>query len=177
MKSLAYTLMKLLARSWNRDFSAASSSKLEPCLIARGGKISVGRDSHIRFGSVLIPGGGEISIGARTTINHFAVLHGENSIRIGDNCLIAPRVSIFASMHEFLDARLLIREQGMRRSSGIVIGDDVWLGTGVVVVDGVKIGLGAVVGAGAVVTKDIPDYAVAVGIPARVIRYRGDFSI
>ena len=54
------------------------------------------------------------------------------------------------------------------------IGNDVWLGANVVVMQGVKIGNGAVVGANAVVTKDIPPYAVAVGIPAKIIKYRFD---
>mgnify|MGYP001323331499 CR=1 FL=1 len=57
-------------------------------------------------------------------------------------------------------------------SDGIVIENDVWLGTGVRVLDGVTIGEGAVVGAGSVVTKSIPSYAIAVGVPAKVIKYR-----
>lgn len=54
----------------------------------------------------------------------------------------------------------------------VVIGHDVWIGINCIIVDGVKIGNGAVIGAGAVVTKDIPPYAIAVGVPARVVKYR-----
>jgi acetyltransferase-like isoleucine patch superfamily enzyme len=54
--------------------------------------------------------------------------------------------------------------------------DDVWLGLGVAVLEGVRIGRGAVIGAGAVVTRDIPAYAIAIGVPARVVRFRGESS-
>jgi acetyltransferase-like isoleucine patch superfamily enzyme len=71
----------------------------------------------------------------------------------------------------FADPDRLIAEQGIT-ARGIVIEDDVWLGGGAVVLDGVRIGRGAVVGAGAVVTQDIPPYAIAVGVPARVVGSR-----
>ena len=64
----------------------------------------------------------------------------------------------------------------MQTKGGIVIEDDVWLGFGVIVLDGVRIGKGAVIGAGAVVTKDIPEGAIAAGIPARVIKMRSDLK-
>lgn len=56
----------------------------------------------------------------------------------------------------------------------VVIGDDVWIGTRVIILPGVKIGNGVIIAAGAVVTKDIPDYAVAGGVPAKVIKYRNN---
>ena len=63
-------------------------------------------------------------------------------------------------------------EQGVYSQGSIVIGDDVWLGAGAVVLDGVRIGKGCIVGAGAVVTKNLPDYAIAVGVPAKVTKMR-----
>ncbi len=61
-----------------------------------------------------------------------------------------------------------------RRDDKVLLGNDVWLGHGAIVLAGVKIGTGAVIGAGAVVSKDIPPFAVAVGVPAKVIRFRFD---
>ena len=71
----------------------------------------------------------------------------------------------------FSDPEMLIHEQGMI-GLGIKIEDDVWIGAGAIILDGVTIGRGSVIGAGAVVTKNIPPYSVAVGVPARVIKKR-----
>ena len=66
----------------------------------------------------------------------------------------------------------IIKRQPLTTRGGIKIGDDAWLGVGVIVLDGVSIGSGAVIGAGSVVTADVPDNAIAVGNPARVISSR-----
>jgi acetyltransferase-like isoleucine patch superfamily enzyme len=63
-------------------------------------------------------------------------------------------------------------EQGLYSNGPVVIEDDVWLGAGAIVLDGVRIGKGCIVGAGAVVTKDLPDYAIAIGVPAKVTKMR-----
>jgi len=73
--------------------------------------------------------------------------------------------------HIYKDPKTPIRLQEIR-AIGIIIEDDVWLGVGSTVLDGVTIGKGSVIGAGAVVTKDIPPYSIAVGVPAKVIKKR-----
>lgn len=113
----------------------------------------------------------QIEIGEHTAVNPYTCIHGPGSITIGKDCLIASHVGIYANNHIFADPNRKIREQGLT-CRGIVIGDDCWLGTGVKVVDGVTIGQGSVIGAGAVVTKDIPPYSIAVGVPAKVIGQR-----
>lgn len=118
----------------------------------------------------------EISIGEQTRIGPYTCLSGDR-ILIGNHCLIASHVSIYANNHVFDDPTRLIREQG-NRYKGIVIEDDCWLGSGVRVVDGITIGQGSVIGAGAVVTKDVPPYSIAVGVPAKVIAQRsGDSQV
>ncbi|NJM72477.1 MAG: acyltransferase [Scytonema sp. RU_4_4] len=87
--------------------------------------------------------------------------------------MIASHTGIYANNHNFADLTRPMKSQGVT-SKGIVIENDCWLGTGVKVLDGVRIGCGSVIGAGAVVTKDIPPYSIAVGVPARVIAQRGD---
>lgn len=116
--------------------------------------------------------GGCIVIGEFTHIQprcHFVA--GKSSIVIGRRCEIAPACAFYPFNHGIAPG-LPVREQPLVSNGDIEIGDDVWLGYGVVVLDGVKIGDGAVVGAGSVVTKDIPANAVAIGSPAKVLRYR-----
>ena len=104
-------------------------------------------------------------IGART---QFDVA---TRVDVGDHTLIAPGCFISDHHHGFDDEGLLMDQQPCI-SRSVRIGSNVWLGTGVVVLSGVMIGDGAVVGAGAVVTYDIPARAIAVGMPARTVRYR-----
>ncbi|MBE7382865.1 MAG: acyltransferase [Leptolyngbya sp. SIO1E4] len=117
---------------------------------------------------------GRIKIGNRAYIGPYTCLSG-GDISIGDNCLIASHSGIYANNHEFYDADRKIIDQGSS-FKGIIIEEDCWLGSGVRVLDGVTISKGSVIGAGAVVTKDIPPYSVAVGVPAKVISQRKAFS-
>lgn len=119
--------------------------------------------------------GGRVEIGTGTYIGPYTCITGPGQVKIGNNCMIASQVGIYANNHQFNDRDCLIKEQGLT-TEGIVIGDDCWLGTGVKVLDGVTISKGSVIGAGAVVTKDIPPYSVAVGVPARVVGQRGQNS-
>lgn len=112
----------------------------------------------------------DIDIGEGTYIGPYTCLSGE-TIKIGKKCLIASHSGIYANNHNFADPTQWIQEQGANYK-GITIEDDCWLGCGVRVVDGVTIGQGSVIGAGAVVTKSIPPYSIAVGVPAKVIGQR-----
>jgi acetyltransferase-like isoleucine patch superfamily enzyme/putative methionine-R-sulfoxide reductase with GAF domain len=112
-----------------------------------------------------------IEIGESTLIGPYTCIAGPGHIKIGASCLIASHGGIYASQHIFADPNRRIQSQGVSYE-GIVIEDDCWLGTGVKVLDGVTIGQGSVIGAGAVVTKDIPPYSIAVGVPACVISSR-----
>lgn len=123
--------------------------------------------------SVLEAAGGDISIGSNTTIGDYCSLYGQAGLSIGANVLVASGVRIVPSSHVFEDVSVPINAQGMV-GKGVRIGDDTWIGTNVVVLDGVTIGQGAIVGAGSVVTRDVPEYGIAVGSPAKVVRYRGE---
>jgi acetyltransferase-like isoleucine patch superfamily enzyme len=112
-----------------------------------------------------------IYIGESTFIGPYVCIAGPGNIKIGKNCLIAAQSGIFANNHIYSDPTRSIASQGVTRE-GILIEDDCWLGSGVKVLDGVTIGKGSVIGAGSVVTKNIPPFSVAVGVPARVIKSR-----
>ena len=114
---------------------------------------------------------GQIKIGRQTYIGPYTCMSSYGNLIIGQNCLIASHSSIYAHNHLFNDATQNIRDQGFIHK-GITVEDDCWLGSGVRVIDGVTIGKGSVIGAGAVVTKDIPPYSIAVGVPAKVISKR-----
>jgi acetyltransferase-like isoleucine patch superfamily enzyme len=95
-------------------------------------------------------------------------------IRIGAGCMIGAHCAFMPYQHRASDSTRPMREQGLTSRGPVVLEDDVWLGVNVCVLDGVRVGRGAIVGAGAVVTHDVPSYAVAVGVPARVLRRRQD---
>ncbi len=112
---------------------------------------------------------GEISFGEHCTVNPKACISGK--VTAGDGVRIASLTTIVGFNHGFEDVTKPIYQQAHTRK-GIVIGDDVWIGANVVITDGVTIGAHTIVAAGAVVVKDVPEYSIVGGNPARVIRDR-----
>ena len=116
--------------------------------------------------------GGSVKIGARTVIQPRCQFSGYvGSIKIGSRVAVAPNCAFYPYDHGTLPG-VPIAQQPLQSKGDIIVEDDAWLGVGVIVLGGVRIGAGAVIGAGSVVTKDVPDGAIAVGVPARVIRVR-----
>jgi acetyltransferase-like isoleucine patch superfamily enzyme len=115
---------------------------------------------------------GFFAIGENSFIGCNGVMGAGGGIEIGNNVLIGQNVNLHSENHAFADKNRLIREQSVTYK-GITIEDDVWIASKVTILDGVTIGQGAVVGAGSVVTKSIPPYAIAVGVPAKVVGSRG----
>jgi maltose O-acetyltransferase len=111
--------------------------------------------------------GRHIEIGERTFVNYDCVMLDVAPIRIGAACQIATRVQLLTAAHPIDPAP---RRDGWEYGRPITLGDNVWLGGGAIVCPGVTIGDNTVVGAGAVVTRDLPADAVAVGVPAAVVR-------
>jgi len=143
------------------------------------GGIQVGDNTMIMHHAVLhvynfrdLPRAG-IRIGRDSLIGEFNVLRGQGGIQIGDRVYTSPLVQLLAVNHRFSDPTRPFVEQGIT-AQGIVIEDDVWIGSGAIIVDGVRVGCGAVVAAGAVVTQDVPPHTVVAGVPARVVRAVGE---
>jgi acetyltransferase-like isoleucine patch superfamily enzyme len=139
------------------------------------GGITIGDESMVMKNAILhvynfrnLPHS-HITVGRRSLIGEGCILRGQGGITIGDDVYLGTLVQILAVNHVFHDTTRPISMQGIT-AQGISIGDGSWIGSGAIILDGVRIGCNVVVGAGAVVTRDIPDYCIAVGNPARVIR-------
>ncbi|MEQ1794010.1 MAG: acyltransferase [Nitrospira sp.] len=133
--------------------------------------IDVGSNSQIMPYAKIIPQQGFVKIGKNCTVQYGCLLYGVGGLEIGDNTRIAAHTVVSPMNHVFKDPHVPIWTQG-ETALGIKIGNDVWIGSGVKILDGVVIGDGSVVGAGSVVTKSIPPFSIAVGVPARVISRR-----
>jgi len=90
---------------------------------------------------------------------------------IGDNVMMGPNVSVYTSNHNFDNLDIPMVEQG-EIISPVTIKDDVWIGANAIILPGVTIGKGAIIGAGSIVTKDVEEYTVVAGNPAKVIKRR-----
>ena len=111
--------------------------------------------------------GKNIEVGKNFFANYNCMIIDVAKVTIGENCMMAPNVAIYTAGHPIHPAaRNYAYEYGIE----VTIGDNVWLGGNAVVVPGVHIGSNVVIGAGSVVTKDIPDWSVAVGNPCRVVK-------
>ncbi len=137
----------------------------------RGCKLTIGARTSVAPGACIQ---GPVTIGEDCTVQAYSMVIGVvggGPITIGNGVRIAPHVVIFAGGHNFADTEIPIFKQGVTKAP-IIIEDDVWIGSQVMICEGVRIGHGSVIGAGSVVTKDIPPWSVAVGVPARVKRTR-----
>lgn len=130
---------------------------------------SFGKNVNIEKNASFTPG---LSIGNNSGVGISCEINGQ--VTIGNNVMMGPDVVIYTSGHRFDRTDIPMCEQAMTEPKEVVIGDDVWLGRRVIIMPGVHIGKGCVIGAGAVVTKDIPEYSVAVGVPAKVVKSRID---
>jgi acetyltransferase-like isoleucine patch superfamily enzyme len=152
-----------------------------------GRNVTIGGNIHIRLrknGKIVLSDGvrtgteiwlvsandNEIIVGENTVLSSYGIYNGGHGIKIGADCIFAGFVYLNTSDHNFKKGEL-IRKQGFF-GAPIEIGDDVWVGGHVFINKGVNIGDGAVIGAGSVVLKDVSEYKVVAGNPARVLRDR-----
>ena len=136
-----------------------------------GNNFTLGKYAIIECTGVLRNVGNSLKIGNNVGVNHYCFIGVRGDITIGDNVIFGPRVNIFSENHIFDKLDIPIKIQGVTKKNTI-IGNDVWVGANVSIMPGVKIGNGCVIAAGSVVTKDIPDFLVVAGVPARIIKKR-----
>ena len=115
---------------------------------------------------------GSVKIGDRCSIGGQSTITSTGGIELGSDVLIAGQCYIGGGRYHTEQLDVPMAEQGMYSRGPVVIGDDVWIGAGAKVLEGVRGGRGAIVGAGAVVTKDVPEFAIVAGVPAKVVGRR-----
>lgn len=128
---------------------------------------SFGKNVNIEKKAHFTPG---LSIGDNSGVGIMCEVNG--LVTIGKNVMMGPEVVIYSQSHKYDRTDIPMCEQGFDEPKEVVIGDDVWIGRRAIIMPGVHIGDGCIIGAGAVVTKDIPSYSVAAGVPARVVKQR-----
>jgi acetyltransferase-like isoleucine patch superfamily enzyme len=145
------------------------------CLIDAKGDtnrgIRIGNGVFIGRNTILSCKNGDIELADGANLGFNCEVFSGSRVTIGASVLMAAYTYVIGGDHDFSDANRPILDQ-TRTSAGVTIGDGAWMGAGAKILDGVTIGPHAVVGAGAVVKDDVPSYAVAVGMPARVVATR-----
>lgn len=138
---------------------------------ARQFLLNVGKNINIEKGAMITS---TMEIGDNSGVGINAQIYGK--VILGENVMMGSECMIYTANHNFNRVDIPMNRQGFSEEKPVVVGNDVWIGGRVTILPGVHIGNGVVIGAGAVVTKDIPDFAVVGGNPAKVIRYREGIS-
>ena len=157
-----------------QDFRALGADCVleEGVMVFHPENISLGRNVYVGHQTILKGYyRNELRVGDESWIGQQCFLHAAGGIDIGPRVGIGPAVKILTSQHAEAGRQTPVLFAPVEAEK-VVIEEDADIGAGVVLLPGVTIGRGAIVGAGAVVTADVPAYAVAIGVPARVLRYR-----
>ena len=153
---------KNLPLSYHWDFAR----KLR-VFFARRITLHVGEHANVEKGAMF---NANVSVGDYSDLGVRCQMNGP--VTIGNYVMMGPDCLIYTQNHKFDDLSLPMQQSGFSEVKPVTIGNDVWIGGRVIILPGVTIGDGCIIGAGAVVSKDVPPYSVAVGNPARVVKSR-----
>ena len=175
MMKLKIIMGKILYKTVGAILPDSSRSKIAKYIRSLFGRMIVrncGKNTnfgkHARFSQY-------VEINDNSSIGNRAFLQG--TVTIGKNVMMAEDVKIFTVNHNTSRIDIPMCEQGSQAERPVFIGDDVWIGSNVVILPGSMIGNGVILGAGCVVRGKVPDYAVVIGNPAQIIKYRNGSSI
>ncbi|OJF90443.1 transferase [Alkalibacterium sp. 20] len=136
-------------------------------LLAKSGK-NINIEKGASFSS-------RLEIGNNSGIGYRASIGGK--VIIGDDVMMGPDCVIYTQNHEFERLDIPMNQQGVQDEKPVIIGNDVWIGGQVTILPGMKIGNSSIIGARAVVVKDIPDFAIVGGNPAKILKFRNTESV
>ena len=165
-KKILYVLYRLTA-AWLPINQRSSFAKKIRAFWGKKIVAKCGKTLNIERNAVFGP---QLEIGNKSGIGINCEIYGP--VKLGEYVMMGPEVVIYTSGHRHDSIDIPIGEQGSEEIRPVEIGNDVWIGRRVIIMPGVKIGNGCIIGAGAVVTKDIPDYSIAAGVPAKVVKSR-----
>ncbi|MGA2798638.1 MAG: acyltransferase [Thermoguttaceae bacterium] len=163
---LAAKTFVLLCKIWRRLLMHL----LRPLFAAHGRNFRFDPAGSYTYESISV--GDDVFLGTRPTL-----IAAKSTITIGNKVMFGPEVMIIGGRHNTEVVGQFMADVTVKRPDddlGVVIEDDVWIGSRAIVLRGVRIGRGSIVGAGSIVTKDVPPYAIAVGCPAKAVKFRWD---
>jgi len=131
-----------------------------------------GKNINIQKGAIFGP---SLSIGDKSMVGINCVLG--DKVEIGSNVMMGPQCYIYTRNHKHNKTDVPMIEQGYEEEKHVIIGNDVWIGSRVTILPGIHIGNGVIIGASSVVTHDIPDYVIAAGNPAKIVKKRIAYNL
>lgn len=174
MRGFYFCLYYLFARYLPRStspFGGKIAKKIRR-FCCKGMFARCGKNVNVEHGAI-IGAGKQISIGDNSGIGVNCVV---TKAQIGNDVMMGYDVLFVGGNHEFARTDIPMYLQGQRNEPPIIIGNDVWIGHRVILLPGVQVGNGVIIGAGAVVTRDVPDYAIVGSVPAKVLKLRNQTS-
>jgi len=160
---------KIFKSFGNNSFLNRTLMLINPDRIIVGDNVNILKNAWLSVNPIDNADDCFLEIGDGSSIGHFCHIYATKKISIGKKVLIADKVYISDNLHSYEDVSIPVIDQRIKQLSEVEIGYGSWIGENVCII-GSKIGKNCVIGANSVVTKDIPDYCVAVGIPAEVIK-------
>lgn len=136
-------------------------------------KYTIDQSFNFNGEGTLMYGEGKIIIKKNSYLGRFSLIQasGEEIVSIGENCSIGPFFKVWTHSSE-VDADFNFKDQIKPRVGSVIIKDAVWIGANVLISPGITVGSNVVIGTNSVVTKDVPDFAIVGGIPAKIIRLK-----
>jgi acetyltransferase-like isoleucine patch superfamily enzyme len=167
---LPWNRLRLHAELARREAFARGPMHGNVLEMLRAGRLTIGPHAYFEPGVWLTSDAGRIAIGGGSFLNLNVMIAAVESVSLGEHCMLANGCLVTDGNHRFDDFDKPVPWQGFTTKGPVTLGDNVWLGANVVVTSGVTIGRRSVIGANSVVIDDVPEFSIAAGAPAKVLK-------